>query len=347
MPRLLPMTACASTNCSCGAANFATRSRARDAIERRAVRVEGEIAPKPGQSVRRQRHRGRRPGAALCFARRAEADRRPRPFRLRSRAAAIALDIGASTGGFTQVLLRARRGACQRHRCRPRPDRIRTCRRSARQPDRGLNARDLDRAIWQAGCPDFIVCDVSFISLRLALPPALALAAPGARAVFLVKPQFEAGRAAIGKGGMLQRSRRCGRASPRTCAAWLEACRAGGRSASARRRSRRRRQPRIPARRDQGPMSTRFTIARLGAQGDGVAETEPVRCSCPSRCRARRSTADARTDRADAALRCSEPSPLRVEPACRHFGDMRRLRHPASRRRRLRSLEARQGRAAP
>ncbi|TIT81821.1 MAG: TlyA family rRNA (cytidine-2'-O)-methyltransferase, partial [Mesorhizobium sp.] len=52
--------------------------------------------------------------------------------------------------------------------------------------------------------PDFVVCDVSFISLRLALPPALALAAAGARALLLVKPQFEAGREAIGKGGLLK-----------------------------------------------------------------------------------------------------------------------------------------------
>ena len=68
----------------------------------------------------------------------------------------------------------------------------------------GLNARDLDRSHLARPLPDFIVCDVSFISLRLALPPALALAAPGAKAILLVKPQFEAGRAAIGKGGLLR-----------------------------------------------------------------------------------------------------------------------------------------------
>ncbi|MGB7431364.1 MAG: SAM-dependent methyltransferase, partial [Ahrensia sp.] len=48
-----------------------------------------------------------------------------------------------------------------------------------------------------------IVSDVSFISLTLALPPALALAAPGCVGVFLVKPQFEAGRKAIGKNGIV------------------------------------------------------------------------------------------------------------------------------------------------
>jgi 23S rRNA (cytidine1920-2'-O)/16S rRNA (cytidine1409-2'-O)-methyltransferase len=47
-----------------------------------------------------------------------------------------------------------------------------------------------------------VVSDVSFISLKLALPPALTLAASGAFAVLLVKPQFEVGRAGIGKGGL-------------------------------------------------------------------------------------------------------------------------------------------------
>ncbi|TGV77225.1 TlyA family rRNA (cytidine-2'-O)-methyltransferase, partial [Mesorhizobium sp. M2D.F.Ca.ET.145.01.1.1] len=68
----------------------------------------------------------------------------------------------------------------------------------------GLNARDLTAADLAGHSPDFIVSDVSFISLKLALPPALALARPGAGAVFLVKPQFEAGREAIGKGGLLK-----------------------------------------------------------------------------------------------------------------------------------------------
>ena len=49
-----------------------------------------------------------------------------------------------------------------------------------------------------------LVSDVSFISLKLALPPALTLAADGARGIFLVKPQFEAGKDAIGKGGLLK-----------------------------------------------------------------------------------------------------------------------------------------------
>ena len=67
----------------------------------------------------------------------------------------------------------------------------------------GVNARDL-----KAGdipyAPDLIATDVSFISLRLVLPPVLKLAADGARGVFLFKPQFEVGRDAIGKGGIVR-----------------------------------------------------------------------------------------------------------------------------------------------
>ncbi len=52
--------------------------------------------------------------------------------------------------------------------------------------------------------PELVVCDVSFISVRVALPPALRLAAPGWQAVVLVKPQFEAGREDVGKGGVVR-----------------------------------------------------------------------------------------------------------------------------------------------
>ena len=61
------------------------------------------------------------------------------------------------------------------------------------------NARSL-RCEQLPFVPTFVTCDVSFIGLRLALPPALACAAPGCRALVLVKPQFEAGRAEVRKG---------------------------------------------------------------------------------------------------------------------------------------------------
>ncbi len=66
----------------------------------------------------------------------------------------------------------------------------------------GLNARDL-AADHLKHKIDFIVCDVSFISLKLALPAALALAEPGTHLIALIKPQFEAGRDAIGRGGIV------------------------------------------------------------------------------------------------------------------------------------------------
>jgi 23S rRNA (cytidine1920-2'-O)/16S rRNA (cytidine1409-2'-O)-methyltransferase len=115
----------------------------------------------------------------------------------------VCLDVGASTGGFTDVLLT--RGAARVYavdvgrgqlawKLRVDPRVILLER---------VNVRDLTRALIPEPI-DLVVCDVSFISLTLALPAALALAAPGARLVALVKPQFEAGRAQVGKGGIVR-----------------------------------------------------------------------------------------------------------------------------------------------
>ncbi|UVK38276.1 TlyA family RNA methyltransferase [Mesorhizobium sp. AR10] len=183
---------------------FASRSRARDAVERGTVTVDGTIARKPGQTVSPQcliaiddPAQGYVSRAALKLI--AGLDH----FGL-DPAGSEALDIGASTGGFTQVLLE--RGAThvtaidvghgQLH-----PDIAGDPRVTVVE---GLNARELSVADLAGRVPDFIVSDVSFISLKLALPPALALARSGTKAVFLVKPQFEAGREAIGKGGLLK-----------------------------------------------------------------------------------------------------------------------------------------------
>ena len=110
------------------------------------------------------------------------------------------LDIGASTGGFTDVLLQrgARRVAAvdvgygQLHERLRGDPRVTVLERT--------NARHLRELPFP---PDLVVGDVSFISLRLVLPPAFALAAPGWEAVVLVKPQFEAGRAEV-KGGVVR-----------------------------------------------------------------------------------------------------------------------------------------------
>jgi 23S rRNA (cytidine1920-2'-O)/16S rRNA (cytidine1409-2'-O)-methyltransferase len=111
----------------------------------------------------------------------------------------VCLDVGASTGGFTQVLLErgARRvyavdvGTAQLHQSLRGDPRI----VSLEQTDiRTLDPARLDPK------PDLVVCDVSFISLRLVLPAALALAARPAQLIALIKPQFEAGRAHVRKG---------------------------------------------------------------------------------------------------------------------------------------------------
>lgn len=111
----------------------------------------------------------------------------------------ICLDVGASTGGFTQVLLDrgARRiyavdvGRGQLH------DSLRSRPEITLLEDTNIRALS-PRLIGEA--PDFIAIDVSFISLKLVLPPALALARTPAWLVALIKPQFEAGRAALKKG---------------------------------------------------------------------------------------------------------------------------------------------------
>lgn len=113
------------------------------------------------------------------------------------------LDIGASTGGFTDVLLQ--RGV--RHVTAIDVGRDQLHESLKQRPDvtslEGMNARDLTLDDLPQS-PDLIVCDASFISLTLVLAPALALAAPGAWVIALVKPQFEAGRAALGKGGVVR-----------------------------------------------------------------------------------------------------------------------------------------------
>ncbi len=113
------------------------------------------------------------------------------------------LDLGASTGGFTQVLLE--RGAQQVVALDVGHGQMVA---SIGDDPRvtvleGFNARDLTLKDVPFA-PEFIVSDMSFISLRLAAEPALRLAANGARAVLLVKPQFEVGREGVGSNGIVR-----------------------------------------------------------------------------------------------------------------------------------------------
>jgi 23S rRNA (cytidine1920-2'-O)/16S rRNA (cytidine1409-2'-O)-methyltransferase len=113
------------------------------------------------------------------------------------------LDIGASTGGFTDVLLA--RGAAKVYavdvgqgqlaaKLREDPRVVAMERTNARH----LTRREIPEPV------NGITCDASFIGLATILPAPLALAAPGARLVALVKPQFEVGPAAVGKGGIVR-----------------------------------------------------------------------------------------------------------------------------------------------
>lgn len=179
-----------------------TRSRARDLIVRGAVSVDGQVERKPGTAVAEDApivlwessdyvsRGGLKLEAALdAFG-----------FDPEGR---VVLDVGASTGGFTDVLLG--RGAAHvfavdvgHGQLHPRLADDHRVTSLEGQDVRTLTEQDIPQRVTA------IVADVSFISLEKALPPALAFAAPGCWLVALVKPQFEAGREAVGKGGIVR-----------------------------------------------------------------------------------------------------------------------------------------------
>lgn len=183
-----------------------TRSKAQRLIRAGAVTVDGATAAKPSEAVPA--------GAAIAVDKGDDYVSRGAykligaldafgPQGLPSPAGRMCLDIGASTGGFTDVLLR--RGA----------ERVIALDVGHGQLDpriagdprvtemSGTNIRDVTPADLPYA-PDYIVSDVSFISLTYLMDPIAALGAPGAQIVLLVKPQFEVGRAGLGKGGIVE-----------------------------------------------------------------------------------------------------------------------------------------------
>lgn len=133
---------------------------------------------------------------------------------------AVALDIGASTGGFTDVLLA--HGAARVYAIDVGTNQLAwKLRQDARVVvHEQTNARSLTAAHVPEPV-DILVCDASFISLSKVLQAALAFVRPGGQLVVLVKPQFEAGRLEVGKGGVV----RDAAVHQRVCeaaAAWLE-----------------------------------------------------------------------------------------------------------------------------
>ncbi len=132
----------------------------------------------------------------------------------------VGLDVGSSTGGFTDVLLTG--GAARVYAIDVGTNQLAW---KLRSDDRVIvheqtNARTLSRAIVPEAV-DIVVCDASFIALAKVLDTAIDLARPGAMLVALVKPQFEAGRSEVGKGGVV----RDAAVHQRVCdeaAAWIE-----------------------------------------------------------------------------------------------------------------------------
>jgi len=179
-----------------------SREKAQALIMAGEVRVNGQKAAKPGQPVDGD--------AAL------EVLARP-PFVSRGGlklaaalrhfaihvAGKVCLDIGSSTGGFTDALLQA--GAARVHCVDVGAGqldwKLRTDPRVA--VHEGINARDLvfDDIGEMAA---LITCDVSFISVTLILPAVMALLQPGGQMVILIKPQFEVGKGQVGKGGIVR-----------------------------------------------------------------------------------------------------------------------------------------------
>ena len=179
---------------------YPSRARARDAVMRGTVLVNGAPARKPAQNVSEEDE--------------LRVHDRARDYVSRAALKLIAalnhfkldvegrrcLDIGASTGGFTQVLLE--RDASQVIAIEVGHGQmvLKDARIDLRE---GVNSRDLTREDVPEDV-SLVVCDVSFIPLSIALGPALDLAAEGAHLVALIKPQFEVGREALGKGGIVR-----------------------------------------------------------------------------------------------------------------------------------------------
>lgn len=177
---------------------FPSRAKAREAIEAGLVTLNGRLVQKPAESVAAGDHvqssapypwvsrGGVKLAAALDH------------FKF-SPAGFVCMDVGASTGGFSDVLLN--RGAARIYAIDVGQAQLHP--RIASDPRvvvmeqtdiRTLEASSLDPA------PQLAVCDVSFISLKLVLPAILAVLAPRATLVALIKPQFEAGPARVIKG---------------------------------------------------------------------------------------------------------------------------------------------------
>lgn len=179
-----------------------SRARARDAILRGTVTVNGVVAAKPHQPV------GLDDVVALDDPAASYVSRAALKLIAGLDDAGIAvggrvcLDAGASTGGFTQVLVE--RGAARVYAVDVGHGQLHE--RLRKDPLvvslEGCDVRSLDRTLIPEPI-DLLVCDISFVSVVKVLAVPLALCAPNAKAVILFKPQFEVGRENVGRGGIV------------------------------------------------------------------------------------------------------------------------------------------------
>ena len=180
---------------------FDSRAKARAAIEAGGVTVDGRIAAKASLAVNDDAQITAVPAHPYVGRGALKLDHALAlwPVTVEGR---TVLDVGASTGGFSEVCLL--RGAERIYAVDVGQGQLHP--RIAEDPRvtelSGQDVRALDTDLIPTA-PQLVVCDLSFISVTKALGPALALAAPGADLVLLVKPQFEAGRERVGKGGLI------------------------------------------------------------------------------------------------------------------------------------------------
>lgn len=181
-----------------------TRSRARDVIQRGLVTVDGIVMHKAGTLIHPNAEIALMPGAGLQYVSRGA-------LKLQAALSAFGfdcsncncLDVGASTGGFTQVLIEqgARSVTCVDTGTDQLHPRLREDPRVTvleNQDVRGLKPEAFTHRF------DAVVIDVSFISLRKVLPSALALCGANAWLIALIKPQFEVGRVGLDKSGVVR-----------------------------------------------------------------------------------------------------------------------------------------------
>jgi 23S rRNA (cytidine1920-2'-O)/16S rRNA (cytidine1409-2'-O)-methyltransferase len=179
-----------------------SRARARDAVLRGTVSVNGVVAIKPHQMVGDEDAVTLDDPAAKYVSRAALKLIAGLDAGGIEVAGKVCLDLGASTGGFTQVLLE--RGAAKVYAVDVGHGQLRA-EVVADQRVVGLEGTDA-RALSREGVPepvDLLTCDVSFVSVLKVLDVPLGLCAPGADAVILIKPQFEVGRDRVGRGGIV------------------------------------------------------------------------------------------------------------------------------------------------